>query len=129
MTTVIAPCDRHGGGLFMERLPDAEVLWIVPKAWEDELAVIVMRPITVAEWRRIVDDGGMTVEVEPESRIAGGPADGGYVVRVDGEDGLHYFALPPAALPALRGLIPAAAYGRLLTGVEREGDGGDGDDA
>ena len=114
MTTVIAPYDRHGGGLFMEGLPDAEVLWIVPRAWEDELAGIVMRPLTVAEWRRIIEGGGMTVEVEPESRIAGGPADGGYVVRVDGEDGLHYFALPPEALPALRGLVSDAAYGRLL---------------
>ncbi len=104
----------------MERLPDAEVLWIVPKAWEDELTVIVMRLITVAAWRQIVDDGGMTVEVEPESRIAGGPADGGHVVRVDGEDGLHYFALPPAALPALRGLVPDADYDRLLADAEEE---------
>ena len=104
----------------MERLPDAEVLWIVPKAWEDELTVIVMRRITVAAWRQIVDDGGMTVEVEPESRIAGGPADGGHVVRVDGEDGLHYFALPPAALPALRGLVPDADYDRLLADAEEE---------
>jgi len=114
MTTVLAPYDRHGGGTVMERLPDAEVLWIVPTAWEDELAVIVMRPLTVAQWRQVVEGGGMTVEVEPESRIAGGPAAGGYVVRVDGEDGLHYFALPPAALPALRGLISDAAYARLL---------------
>ncbi len=104
----------------MERLPDAEVLWIVPKAWEDELTVIVMRRITVAAWRQIVDDGGMTVEVEPESRIAGGPADGGHVVRVDGEDGLHYFALPPATLPALRGLVPDADYDRLLADAEEE---------
>jgi len=124
MTTLIAPYERHGGGMVMERLPDAEVLWIVPTAWEDELAVIVMRPLTVAQWRQVVD-GGMTVEVEPESRIAGGPAAGGYVVRVDGEDGLHYFALPPAALPALQGLIPAAAYDRLLADVEEGGDGGD----
>ena len=104
----------------MERLPDAEVLWIVPKAWEDELTVIVMRLITVAACRQIDDDGGMTVEVEPESRIAGGPADGGHVVRVDGEDGLHYFALPPAALPALRGLVPDADYDRLLADAEEE---------
>jgi len=104
----------------MERLPDAEVLWIVPKAWEDELTVIVMRLITVAAWRQIVDDGGMTVEVEPESRIAGGPADEGHVVRVDGEDGLHYFVLPPAALPALRGLVPDADYDRLLADAEEE---------
>ncbi len=104
----------------MEHRPDAEVLWIVPKAWEDELTVIVMRSITVAAWRRIVDDGGMTVAVEPESRIVGGPAAGGHVVRVDGEDGLHYFALPPAALPALRGLVSDAAYDRLLADAEEE---------
>jgi len=104
----------------MEHRPDAEVLWIVPKAWEDELTVIVMRSITVAAWRRIVDDGGMTVAVEPESRIVGGPAAGRHVVRVDGEDGLHYFALPPAALPALRGLVSDAAYDRLLADAEEE---------
>ena len=121
MTTLIAPYERHGRGMVMERLPDAEVLWIVPTAWEDELAVIVIRPLTVAQWREVVEGGGMTVEVEPESRIAGGPAAGGYVVRVDGADGLHYFALPPAALPALQGLIPAAAYDRLLADAA-EGD-------
>ncbi len=118
---LLVPCARYGGGTDMEHRPDAEVLWIVPKAWEDELTVIVMRSITVAAWRRIVDDGGMTVAVEPESRIVGGPAAGGHVVRVDGEDGLHYFALPPAALPALRGLVSDAAYDRLLTDAE-EGD-------
>ncbi len=120
MTTLIAPCEQHGGGTDMEQRPDAEVLWIVPNAWEDELTVIVMRSITVAAWRQVVDRGGMTVAVEPESRIVGGPAAGGHVVRVDGEDGLHYFALPPAALPALRGLIPAADYNRLLVDAEEE---------
>jgi len=109
----------------MERLPDAEVLWIVPKAWEDELTVIVMRPITVAEWRRIIDDGGMTVEIESESRIAGGPADGGYVARVDGEDGLYYFALPPAALPALHGLLSVDEYDQLMAAMDADEEGGD----
>jgi len=117
---LLVPCERYGGGTDMEHRPDAEVLWIVPKAWEDELTVIVMRSITVAAWRRIVDDGGMTVAVEPESRIVGGPAAGGHVVRVDGEDGLHYFALPLPALPALWGLVSDAAYDRLLADAEEE---------
>ena len=104
----------------MEQRPDAEVLWIVPNAWEDELTVIVMRPLTVAAWRQVVAGSGMTVAVEPESRIVGGPANGGHVVRVDGEDGLHYFALPPAALPALRGLVSDATYDRLLAETEEE---------
>ncbi len=98
------------------------VLWIVPTAWEDELEVLPQHdPIPLRHWLAILREWGMDVVTLPyQSEIAGGPADGGRVVAVEADNGRHYFALPPAALPALRGLVSAADYDRLLADVEEE---------
>jgi len=98
------------------------VLWIVGSAWEDELEVLPQHdPIPLRHWLAILREWDMEIVTLPyQSGIAGGPADGGRVVAVEADNGRHYFALPPAALPALRGLIPDAAYDRLLADAEEE---------
>ena len=109
---------------------EPEVYWIVPRAWEDELAVEVVRGVPLRQWLAILREWGMAVVTLPyQSRIAGGPADGGRVVAVEADNGRHYFALPPAALPALRGLVSDAEYARLLADEEEADAGGDDDDA
>ncbi len=100
---------------------EPEVYWIVPRAWEDELVVQVVRGVPLRQWLAILREWGMVVVTLPyQSGIAGGPADGGRVVAVEADNGRHYFALPPAALPALRGLISDADYDRLLADAEEE---------
>jgi len=96
------------------------VLWIVPTAWEDELTVLPQYdPIPLRQWLAILREWGMDVVTLPyQSGIVGGPADGGRVVAVEADNGRHFFALPPEALPALRGLIPDADYARLLADAE-----------
>ena len=108
---------------------EPEVYWLVPRAWEDELAVEIVRALTLSQWLATIGEWAMTVVTLPYARrVVGGPADGGRVVAVDAENGRHYFALPPEALPALRGLIPTDAYARLIDrGLDREGEAGDGD--
>jgi len=101
---------------------EPEVYWIVPRAWEDELAVQVVRGVPLRQWLAILREWNMDVVTLPyQGGIAGGPAGGGRVVAVEADNGRHYFALPLAALPALRGLLPDAAYDRLLADAE-EGD-------
>ncbi len=96
------------------------VLWIVPSAWEDELEVLPQHdPIPLRQWLAILREWGMAVVTLPyQSRILSGLADGGRVVAVEADNGRHYFALPPEALPALRGLIPATDYDWLLADAE-----------
>ncbi len=98
------------------------VLWIVGSAWEDELEVLPQHdPIPLRQWLAILREWDMEIVTLPyQSEIAGGPADGGRVVAVEADNGRHYFALPPAALPALRGLLSDAAYDRLLADAEEE---------
>ena len=105
---------------------EPEVYWIVPRAWEDALVVEVVRGVPLRQWLAILREWGMEVVTLPyQSAIAGGPADGGHVVAVEADNGRHYFALPPAALSALRGLVPDADYTRLLADAEGEGDDDD----
>jgi len=100
---------------------EPEVYWIVPRAWEDALAVEVVRGVPLRQWLAILREWDMVVVTLPyQGGIAGGPADGGRVVAVEADNGRHYFALPPAALPALRGLVSAADYDRLLADAEEE---------
>ncbi len=100
---------------------EPEVYWIVPRAWEDELAVEVVRGVPLRQWLAILREWDMEIVTLPyQGGIAGGPADGGRVIVVEADNGRHYFALPPAALPALRGLVPDAAYDRLLADAEEE---------
>ncbi len=105
---------------------EPEVYWIVPRAWEDALAVEVVRGVPLRQWLAILREWDMEVVALPyQGGIAGGPADGGRVVAVEATNGRHYFALPPAALPALRGLLSDVAYRRLLARAEDDGDGDD----
>jgi len=105
---------------------EPEVYWIVPRAWEDELAVEVVRGVPLRQWLAILREWDMEVMTLPyHAGIVGGPAAGGRVIAVEATNGRHYFALPPAALPALQGLVPDAAYRRLLADVEEGGDGGE----
>jgi len=98
---------------------EPEVYWIVPRAWEDELAVEVVRGVPLRQWLTILREWDMDVVTLPyQGGIAGGPADGGRVVAVEADNGRHYFALPPAALPALRGLLSDAAYAQMLADAE-----------
>jgi len=100
---------------------EPEVYWIVPRAWEDELAVQVVRGVPLRQWLAILREWDMAVVTLPyQGGITGGPADGGRVVAVEADNGRHYFALPPTALPALRGLVSDAAYARLLADAEEE---------
>ena len=109
---------------------EPEVYWIVPRAWEDELAVEVVRGVPLRQWLAVLREWGMAVVTLPyQSGVAGGPADGGRVVAVEADNGRHYFALPPAALPALRGLVPDADDDRLLADVEEDEAEEDGDGA
>ncbi len=103
------------------------VLWIVPSAWEDELEVLPQHdPIPLRQWLAILREWGMDLVTLPyQSRITGGLADGGRVVAVEADNGRHYFALPPAALPALRDLVPGADYDRLLADAKGEGNDDD----
>lgn len=96
---------------------EPQVYWIVPRAWEDELAVQVVRQLALSQWLAILGEWEMTVLTLPYARhVVGGPADGGRVIAVDADNGRHYFALPPEALPALQGLVSDADYERLLSG-------------
>ncbi len=73
------------------------------------------------QWLAILREWDMAVVTLPyQGGIAGGAADGGRVVAVEADNGRHYFALPPAALPALRGLVSDADYDRLLADAEEE---------
>ncbi len=107
------------------------VLWIVGSAWEDELEVLPQHdPIPLRQWLAILREWDMEIVTLPyQSGIAGGPADGGRVVAVEADNGRHFFAVPPKALPALRGLISDADYDRLLADAEEDEGEEDGDDA
>ena len=97
------------------------VLWIIPKAWEEELRIIPQHaPILLEQWLQIIRDEEMTVMRLPESKIAGGPCDGGHVVRVDSADDTNLFALPPDAIPALAGLLPPDDFRELVRQSGRE---------
>jgi hypothetical protein len=91
------------------------VLWLVPRAWEEEGRLVPQHaPIALEDWVQTIREEGMTVRPLPEGRITGGPCDGGQVVAVEGDLTHHLFALPPAALPALADLVLAAEERPLL---------------
>lgn len=83
-------------------------------AWEGEAAV---DPVgdgwAVGDWLALLREHGLALAVLPISRIAGGPYDGGHVLAAEG-GGRLYFAVPPAAIPALVGHLPDEAFAELL---------------
>ncbi len=71
------------------------------EAWERGEIVVTGRPVTLQEWFEKVVAWEMRLSVMPLSRITDGPYDGGHVLMAVGDTRL-YFAVPRAAIPALR---------------------------
>ncbi len=91
------------------------ILWIVPAAWEDEHILLPQRdPIARETWLQAAHDYGWRVLTLPDGFLVDGPYAGGVVVALETPNGRHYCALPPAALPALQGLISENDY-RVIT--------------
>ncbi len=97
-------------------LPQGDsILWIVPAAWEDEHILLPQRePIAREIWLQAARDYHWRVLTLPDGFIVDGPYAGGVVVALETPNGRHYCALPPAALPALEGLISENDY-RVIT--------------
>ncbi len=83
------------------------------EAWERGEIIITGRPATLAEWCGKLIEWGMHLAVMPLSRITGGPYDGGHVLMAVGDTRL-YFAVPAAAIPALRPWLSDRDYAELL---------------
>jgi len=71
------------------------------EAWERGEIAITGRSVTLQEWFGKVVEWEMRLSLMPLSRITGGPYDGGHVLMAIGDTRL-YFAVPAAAIPALR---------------------------
>jgi len=83
------------------------------EAWERGEIVITGRPVTLEEWCRKLIEWEMHLAVMPLSRITGGPYDGGHVLMAVGDTRL-YFAVPAAAIPALRAWLSDHDHAELL---------------
>ncbi len=83
------------------------------EAWERGEIVIVGRPVTLQEWFGMLVAWEMHLSLMPLSRITGGPYDGGHVLMAVGDTRL-YFAVPAAAIPALRPWLSDHDYAELL---------------
>ena len=82
------------------------------EAWERGEIAIVGRPVTLQEWFGTLVAWEMRLSLMPLSRITGGPYDGGHVVMAVGDTRL-YFAVPAAAIPALRPWLSDCDYAEL----------------
>jgi len=82
------------------------------EAWERGEITIVGRPATLTEWCGKLIEWEMRLAVMPLSRITGGPYDGGHVLMAIGDVRL-YFAVPAAAIPALRPWLSDRDYAEL----------------
>ncbi len=83
--------------------------------WETVAAVDpVGEPLPVAEWLASLPEEGLTLKVLPVSLIAGGPCGGGHVLLAESWGDRIYFAVPPAAIPALAGHLPPDEYAELV---------------
>ncbi len=83
------------------------------EAWERGEIVITGRSVTLQEWFGKVVEWEMRLSLMPLSRITGGPYDGGHVLMAVGDTRL-YFAVPAAAIPALRPWLSDRDYAELL---------------
>ena len=82
------------------------------EAWERGVIAIVGRPATLEEWCSKLIEWEMHLAVMPLSRITDGPYDGGHVLMAIGDTRL-YFAVPAAAIPALRPWLSDHDYTEL----------------
>ena len=92
------------------------VYWLDAWAWDKELTLVPLAAYhdSVEHWLELIHAMHWKVMLLPyDARIAGGPCAGGHVVAVETGGGRQYAALPPGAIPALRGEIPEADYRAL----------------
>lgn len=81
-----------------------------PEAWERHGVVEPSgRLFTVADWLATFDADYFPAPIAP-SRIRGGEYAGGWVLTIDWEGFPAYYALPAAAVPALRGYLLPELY-------------------
>jgi hypothetical protein len=92
------------------------------EAWERGEIVIVGRSVTVTEWLSKLAEWEMRLVLPPLSRITGGPYDGGHVLMVVNGERL-YFAVPTAAIPALRPWLTDGDYRELIRRTPAPGNG------
>jgi hypothetical protein len=97
----------------MTSASDLVVQMLDGEAWERGEIVIIGRLVTLIEWFGKLVEWEMHLSVMPLSRITGGPYDGGHVLMATGDTRL-YFAVPAAAIPALRPWLPEREYAELL---------------
>ena len=83
-------------------------------AWEGGEVDPTGDELTVAAWLDTVRAFGLALHALPASRIVGGRYDGGHVLVADDQGGRLYFAVPAAAIPALRDHLPAEEYADLV---------------
>jgi len=118
--------DERGKG--SQEPPRAEgcVLLVLPSSFEEGLGLIPQRPpIVVGQWVAILRREGYTAYWMPASAIEDGPYAGGIVVMATRhDDGRHYIAVPPEAVPALAGVLSPDDYRRVQEDLQalREGD-------
>ncbi len=102
--------DGRAAPMGVERVAGA-VLWLNPAPWEDALEVQGQHaPIPLEAWIAETTTGGYTVRRLPEGTIDAGPYAGGVVVAAEGNDGRHYFAVPPELIARLAEMMPPAEY-------------------
>ncbi len=92
---------------------DIVVQMLDGEAWERGEIVITGRPATLQEWFGKLVEWEMRLSVMPLSRITDGPYDGGHVLMAVGDARL-YFAVPAAAIPALRLWLSDRDHAELL---------------
>ncbi len=92
---------------------DVAVQMLDGETWERGEIAITGRPVTLTEWFGKLVEWEMSLSVMPLSRITGGPYDGGHVLMAVGDTRL-YFAVPAAAIPALRPWLSDRDYAELL---------------
>ena len=110
----------HGGADEREREsqepPRVEgcVLLVLPSSFEEGLGLIAERvPLAVDRWAAVLRREGYTAHWIPASAIEDGPYAGGIVVLATRpDDGRHYIAVPPEAIPALVGVLSPQDYRR-----------------
>jgi len=121
--------ERERGG---QESPRAEgcVLLVLPSSFEEGLGLLPQRPpLAVDQWAAILRREGYTAHWIPASAIEDGPYAGGIVVMATRpDDGRHYIAVPPEAIPALVGVLSPQDYRRVQEDLRALREGGALDD-
>jgi len=122
--------DEQGRG--SQEPPRAEgcVLLVLPSSFEEGRGLIAERaPLAVDRWSAVLRREGYTAHWMPASAIEDGPYAGGIMVMATRhDDGRHYIAVPPEAVPALAGVLSPDDYRRVQEDLRALREGGDLDD-